>query len=107
MPQINFFLTELQHAVNGEPWHGKSLAALLRDVDATSAAAHPLPGGHSIWEIVLHLTVWTSEVARRLQGHTAQVPAEEDWPVVGDTSPAAWTRTQTAFGVSNTDLKNT
>jgi hypothetical protein len=71
----------LQHGYDGDPWHGPSLKAVLDRVPAaTAAAARPLPGRHSIWELVLHLTAWTREVERRLDGSAPDVPAEGDWP---------------------------
>jgi uncharacterized damage-inducible protein DinB len=75
-----------------DPWHGSSLGALLRDVDAGTAAAHPIAGGHSIWEVVLHLTAWTDEVARRLEGHAPAMPLAGDWPAPPE-SAARWQET--------------
>jgi uncharacterized damage-inducible protein DinB len=63
---------------------------LLRDVDAGQAARRPVGGGHSIWEIVLHLTAWQREVARRLEGEPPGLPAEGDWPPAPEPTPAAW-----------------
>ncbi len=75
-----------------DPWHGSSLGALLRDVDAAAAAAHPIEGGHSISEVVLHLTGWTDEVARRLEGHAPAMPQAGDWSPPADASAAGWQR---------------
>jgi hypothetical protein len=46
---------QLENAFSGGAWHGPALLELLADVDATTAAAHPVPGAHSIWELVLHI----------------------------------------------------
>ena len=54
------------------------------------AAAKPIHGAHSIWEILLHITAWTEAVRRRLQGERAQLSVEEDRPTMGDMSGAAW-----------------
>ena len=43
---------ELTRAVDGDPWHGDSAAAILRGVTAAVAAARSREGVHSIWEIV-------------------------------------------------------
>lgn len=71
-----------REAISGQPWHGPSLASILEGLDPTVAAAHPIEAAHSIWEIVLHLTGWTREVARRLDGGTPEPPAPGDWPDV-------------------------
>ncbi len=52
----------------------------LDGVTAQMAAARPIPGAHSIWEIALHVTGWRGEVRRRLQGATAGTPPQGDWP---------------------------
>ena len=72
-------------------WHGPALADLLDGVTAEQAAAHPIPGAHSIWELVLHATAWTEIARERLAGSAKADPtAEEDWPPVRDTSADAW-----------------
>ena len=80
-----------------DPWHGSSLGALLRDVDAATAAAHPIEGGHSIWEVVLHLTGWTDEVTRRLAGHAPAMPQAGDWPAPAEPGAVRWRETLDAL----------
>ncbi|HEX3527200.1 MAG TPA: DinB family protein [Thermoanaerobaculia bacterium] len=85
------YLTELLRKAHAdEPWHGPSVADTLRDLTAAQAAARPIPGAHSIWELVLHLAAWQGEVTRRLQGNAPAMPDEGDWPAVGVVSEAAW-----------------
>jgi hypothetical protein len=82
----------LQGAVyKGPAWHGASLSENLQDVTAQMAAAHPIAGAHSIWEIVAHISAWEAEVARVLGGKPhITMQGEEDWPPVTDTSEEAW-----------------
>ena len=84
---------ELQRAFEGEAWHGPAVLELLRDVTAQQAAARPIAGVHSIWELVLHIAAWESAGRRRLEGDRAQLPDEENFPPVNDTSEAAWQQT--------------
>jgi uncharacterized damage-inducible protein DinB len=94
-PEHGALATDLERAVTGQPWHGPSLATLLEGVSARDAAAHPIAGAHSIWELVLHLTAWTDEVARRLGGATPAEPEAGDWPAMPDApDAAAWRRAQ-------------
>ena len=80
----------LERVLEGDPWHGPNLAALLEGVTARQAAARPVAGGHSIWELVLHMTGWADEVHRRLEGRAAQEPDGGDWPAVGLVTTARW-----------------
>lgn len=94
----------LQHAWDGDPWHGPSLRAVLERLDAPTAAMRPLAGRHTAWELARHLTAWTGEVERRLGGALAGEPAEGDWPAVSDTSAAAWQATVDALAAANRSL---
>lgn len=91
MSQVESLADQLERAFRGGAWHGPAVAETLAGVDAATAAARPLPGAHSIWEIVHHLTVWNDVPRRRLDGEGLQsLPAERDWPPVGEVSAGAW-----------------
>ena len=91
MSQARSFADQLERAFRGGAWHGPAVSEALAGVDAAAAAAHAVPGAHSIWEIVHHLTVWNEVPRRRLGGERIEnLPADADWPPVADTSEAAW-----------------
>src|SRR5919199_3286106 len=71
---------QLRLAFEGPAWHGPAVLELLESVDARQAAARPIPGAHSIWELVLHLGGAYGLVLRRLRGDAAPLAPEEDWP---------------------------
>ena len=81
---------QLQRAFEGEAWHGPSVREVLVGITAVQAAEHPLPAAHSIWEIVLHMTMWHDTVRRRLAGEAFMPTTAQDWPAVTDTSESAW-----------------
>jgi uncharacterized damage-inducible protein DinB len=87
----------IKRAVRGPMWHGQALGELLAGVSPEQAAARPIAGAHTIWEIVLHVTAWADITRERLRGQrTADPTPEEDWPSPGDTSDlghAAWETT--------------
>ncbi len=86
---------QLRRALEGGAWHGPALLEILAGVDAQLAAAHPVAGAHSIWEILNHISAWTGAVGRRLGGAAVELSPAEDWPTVSDSSEAAW---QSAVG---------
>jgi len=85
---------QFRRAFEGEAWHGPSVLALLDGVTAQQAAAHPIPGAHSIWELTLHIAAWERACLRRLNGDPAQLTDAEDWEPINDTSDAAWEATK-------------
>jgi uncharacterized damage-inducible protein DinB len=75
----------------GEAWFGPALRPLLRGVSPAAAARRPLPGRHTIWEIVLHLAANLDFVLARLDGRELELSAEAHWPPAPDAAPtAAW-----------------
>jgi uncharacterized damage-inducible protein DinB len=81
----------IERSVSGPMWHGPALTDLLSDVSPAQATARPLPGAHTIWELVLHITAWTEIVRQRLTGQaTGDAAPDVDWPPVRDTSPESW-----------------
>jgi uncharacterized damage-inducible protein DinB len=95
---------QIRLAHDGDAWHGPGLAEILRDVTPVQAASRPVPNAHSIWELVLHLTGWTREVTRRLEGAQAGEPAEGDWPAVGVVSSANWDLAKRALAQAHHEL---
>ena len=82
---------QLRYAFHGEAWHGPSVLELLSDVDAATAAAHPLPDAHSIWELVLHIAAWDAAVNLRMVANKpVSLKGDQNFPPVKDKSRAAW-----------------
>jgi len=81
---------QIRRAFEGDAWHGDSVLELLADVDAKTAAAHPIQKAHSIWELILHIAAWDDAVRRRTGGKAARLSAKQNFPPVTDTSEAAW-----------------
>jgi len=81
----------LYYTYKGPCWHGPALAQNLEGVTAEQAAQRPIGQGHSIWELVQHVTAWINEVIRTLDGETyAVLPTEQDWPAISAADDAAW-----------------
>ena len=81
---------QIRRAFNGDAWHGDSVLEILKGVDATMAAAHPIENAHSIWELVLHITAWDGAILARMGGTAVELEDEKNFPSVKDTSAAAW-----------------
>jgi len=83
---------QIRRAFEGDAWHGDSLLELLAGVDAKTAAAHPIKNAHSIWELLLHIAAWDDAVRRRMGGVAVELIGKQNFPLVTDTSDAAWRR---------------
>jgi uncharacterized damage-inducible protein DinB len=89
--EVGNIADQIERTFEGDAWHGSSISEVLSSVCAEEAAARPLPAVHTIWEIVLHMSVWQRTVRERLQGRPIRpLSDEEDWPTVAEVSDSAW-----------------
>ena len=87
---------QLCRAFEGSAWHGPALLELLEDVNAATAAAHPVPSVHSIWELLLHVEVWDGTGLRRLAGQKYQPTGLANFPMPPEPTEAAWRKAVTS-----------
>lgn len=97
----------LKRLQEGNAWYGPSLREILVGVTAEKAAAKPIPGFHTIWELVLHIAVWENAFIRRLEGHPMDQPDEGDFPPVKETTAEAWAQTVKYLETTHEKLNNT
>jgi len=81
---------QLRRAFYGSAWHGPAVLELLDDVEAATAAAKPLGGVHSIWELVLHIAAWDRAALVRLGGEKCQPTGRNNFPPVPKATEASW-----------------
>jgi uncharacterized damage-inducible protein DinB len=98
------FANELRKAYSGDAWHGNNISMGIAAVKAGQAFAHPIPGAHSIVELVLHLSSWTEEVISRLSGNLPKEPQKGDWPVPLHKTEAQWKAILADFSQINENL---
>ena len=92
--EVDRIRDQFRRAFDGEAWHGPAVLALLDGVTAEQAAAHPIQGAHSIWELTMHIEAWERACLRRLNGDPAQLTDDENFRPIDDKSDAAWERTK-------------
>jgi uncharacterized damage-inducible protein DinB len=73
-------IADLRRIYEGDAWHGPSVLDAIRDVTAAQAAARPIAGAHSIFELTHHIGAWIGETTSRLQGNPPGSPADGDFP---------------------------
>ena len=106
MTEVNRILDQMDRAFSGEAWHGPDLQQLLEGVSADDASKHPVPGAHSIWELVSHIAAWNTIVQQKSKGEAVNVTAEQDWPPVWEASEVAWKRSLENLAESRTRLRD-
>ena len=105
MTEAKRIADQLHRAYVGGAWHGPALRQLLSGVSAQQAAARPLRGAHTIWELVLHITAWKRAVLRRMQGKALSLSRAENFPPMPNAGTANWKRTLDALRAAQNDLR--
>lgn len=91
--EITRYLDQWQAIYEGKPWYGPSLLTMLQGVDAAAACWKPLPGAHSIIELLHHLLCWRRHFVQRLSGRldfSIELNSPEDWTAYENVSEARW-----------------
>lgn len=83
-------IDHLEYTFERETWQ-PPLAQAIEGLTAAQAAWKPQPAGHSIWQIVCHVTLWKQAVLDGLAGRPqdADVLERRDWDEVSGTD-AEW-----------------
>ena len=97
---------ELDRMNHGGAWHGPAIKEALDGVTALQAAARPIAGAHSIWEIVLHMTAWAEEVGRRLSENARPLNGEADWPPHTESTGKAWEDARSRLTTAHQSLRH-
>lgn len=86
-------ISQLEEAYNGNPWFGRSIISLLKDVEPAKACIRPNDNSHSMLEILYHMITWRSFVISRLEKNTAhdlKYFEEKDWQYLNHGDESLW-----------------
>jgi len=100
-------LNQLERAFEGEAWHGPSVLEALEGVTWEKAFEKPIPGAHSIWELVLHITAWEDVARRRLLAELPELSDEENFPTIENPSAASWKKALADLEAGHRKLRET
>lgn len=90
MSEIARIVDQMRRGWDADAWHGTPLWTMLRDVTASEANMRPIPGSHTIAELVQHLVYWKQATVQRVNGELVSPSHDEQWPPHRDTSESAW-----------------
>ena len=102
MDSASQIANEIERTITGPMWHGSALNELLDGVTHEQAAERPIPGAHTIWELVLHITAWADIARDRLNNKSlGSQPDDIDWPAVPAPSEATWSQARSRLTASH------
>jgi uncharacterized damage-inducible protein DinB len=105
MSEVQRILDHYDGVLNGAAWHGDPIWQILDGISPETAAARPLAGRHTIWEIVMHMTFWEGVATQRLAGQRAGLVEELNFPAMPSASEENWKGTLDDFRASNQNFR--
>jgi uncharacterized damage-inducible protein DinB len=90
MREVDRIVEQMRLAFEGGAWHGPAVLEVLRDVDPFVAKSQSVAGGHSIWELVLHLCATQAILLRRIRGEEAGLSDDDFWERVDSPTEENW-----------------
>jgi len=104
--EIQKIIKELQVTLDGDPWFGQSVYALLNDVSADYASVKPNESSHSLVELIYHMNTWAEFTLKRI--HKEQIDdmaafEKLDWREI-DPMIHGWEEGLSAYIATNQEL---
>lgn len=98
-------LTALEYVYLHDDWVNP-LAEALEGVSVEEALWRPGPNAKGIWEIVLHMSVWTENIVERMRTGERVRPSDGAWPAFPElTDQSAWESAKARLWQSLEDLR--
>lgn len=65
--EIQSIIRHLENVNNGEPWFGRSVYAILEEVDPSVVYTKPNNAEHSLVELLYHMITWADFTLKRIE----------------------------------------
>ena len=81
--KIEHYVSAFENLYEGEPWFGRSMMSILKEVSPSRAYSKSSEQRHSIFEVLQHMLAWRELFVARLHGDTTatiEINSALDWP---------------------------
>lgn len=103
--EVERILEEYDQVMTGDAWYGDPVWKILDGISASCAAAHPIPGTHSIWQLVKHMEFWERVAVQRAAGPVT--PDEKlNFPEASGLDERTWKQSLDDFRSSNREFRS-
>jgi len=65
--EIQSIIRNLENTLDGEPWYGRPVYVILREVDESKASIKPIENSHSMIELLYHMLTWAEFTLKRIE----------------------------------------
>lgn len=65
--EIQYIITSLQNTLDGQPWYGRTVYAILEETDEATVYTKPNGSGHSLADLLYHMVTWAMFTKNRIE----------------------------------------
>ena len=65
--EIQSIIRNLENTLDGDPWFGRPVYAMLREVDSSIAFKRPTAESHSLIDLLYHMLTWSEFTLKRIE----------------------------------------
>ncbi len=65
--EIQSIISNLENTLDGSPWFGRPVFALLREIDTSQAHKKLSPSSHSMMDLLYHMITWSDFTLKRIE----------------------------------------
>ena len=65
--EIQSIIRNLENTLDGDPWYGRPVYALLGEVDPSMAFKKPTAGSYSLMDLLYHMLTWAEFTLKRIE----------------------------------------
>ena len=65
--EIQSIIRNLENTLDGEPWYGRPVYVLLREVDESKTSVKPNDNSYSMIELLYHMLTWAEFTLKRIE----------------------------------------
>ena len=70
--ELESIIRNLENTLDGTPWYGRPVYALLREVDPSIVYKKPSPNSHSLADLLYHMLTWAEFTLKRIEKDNSQ-----------------------------------
>jgi uncharacterized damage-inducible protein DinB len=84
MEELTSILKKMDTVFDGEPWYGKAVMTVLKEMDPSTVYVKPSPETHSAIELLYHMITWAEFTLHQLEGNVPDPLKYEqlDWRAI-------------------------
>jgi uncharacterized damage-inducible protein DinB len=91
--ELKEILSQLEDSYKGDPWYGRNILSVLKEIDPAKVCEKPNTQSHSMLQLLYHMITWRSFVISRIENDRSKPLSyfeNKDWEYLNDGDQSLW-----------------